>query len=57
MLKSAVVKVLEMMCEETSPLTKGLVGDVFKAVNIDALHSSLAYFYILSQDEEMVGYF
>lgn len=54
-LKSTAVKILEMMCEETSPLTKDLVKNVFKAVDIDALHTSLAYFYRLSQDEYMVS--
>ena len=55
MLKTTAVKILEIMCEETSPLTKDLVRDVFKAVDIDTLHTSVAYFYSLSQDEEMVS--
>ena len=54
-LKSTAVKVLEIMCEETSPLTKDLVIKVFKAVDVDALHTSLAYFYKLSQDKDMVS--
>lgn len=54
-LKSTAIKILEIMCEETSPLTKDLVKNVFKAVDINTLHTSLAYFYKLSQDEEMVN--
>ena len=54
-LKSTAVKILEMMCEETSPRTKDLVKNVFKAVDIDALHTTLAYFHRLSQDEDMVS--
>ena len=54
-LKSTAVKILEIMCEETSPLTKDLVIKVFKAVDVDALHTSLAYFYKLSQDKDMVS--
>ena len=57
MLKSTAIKILEMMCEETNPQTKSLVGNIFKAVDIDALHASVAYFCCLSQDEEMVSYF
>jgi len=55
MLKSNAIKILEVICEETSPQTKDLVQNVFKAVDVDALHTSLAYFYRLSQDEEMVS--
>ena len=55
-LKSTAVKILEIMCEETSPQTKDLVESIFKSVDIDALHSSVAYFYILSQDDYMVSY-
>ena len=55
-LKSTAVKILEIMCEETSPLTKDLVENVFKAVDVDALHTSMAYFYRLSQDEDMVSH-
>ena len=54
-LKFTAVKILEMLCEETSPLTKDLVEKVFKAVDIDALHALLAYFHGLSQDEYMVS--
>ena len=55
MLKSTAIKILEIMCEETSPLTKDLVKNIFKAVDVDTLHTSLAYFYKLSKDEEMVN--
>ena len=54
-LKFNAIKILEVMCEETSPQTKDLVQNVFKAVDIDALHTSMAYFYKLSQDEDMVS--
>ena len=54
-LKSTAVKILEMLCEETSPLTKDLVEKVFKAVDIDALHTLLADFHQLSQDKYMVS--
>lgn len=55
MLKSTALKILEIMCEETSPLTKDLVTNVFKAVDVDTLHTSMAYFYRLSRDQEMVS--
>lgn len=54
-LKFKAIKMLEMMCEETSPLTKDLVLNVFKAVDIDSLHFSLAYFYRLIQNEDLVS--
>ena len=56
MLKSTAVKILEIMCEETSPLTKSLVEKVFKAVDIDTLHTTLGYFHILSEDGDMVSH-
>ena len=43
-----------MMCEETHPDTEKLVQNVFKNIDIDALHSTLVYFYKLSQDPVMV---
>ena len=56
-LKSTAIKILEIMCEETSTQTKDLVKNIFKAVDVDTLHTSLAYFHKLSQDEEMVRFF
>ena len=43
------------MCEETHPDTEKLVKSIFKAVDINALHRTLVYFYKFSQDQGMVG--
>ena len=53
-LKSTAIKILEIMCEETNLQSQDLVGNIFKEVDINALHDSLAYFYSLSQDKSMV---
>ena len=53
-LKTAAVDVIEMMLEEMHPRSQDLAVNVHKAVDIDALHSTLAYFYYLRQDEQMV---
>ncbi|XP_065910466.1 inositol 1,4,5-trisphosphate-gated calcium channel ITPR1-like [Dysidea avara] len=49
-LKAAAVDVLEMMLEETHPKSQDLAVSVHKTVDIEALHSTLAYFYYLRQD-------
>jgi len=54
-LKQSAIELLEAMCEETHTGTAMLVQNIYKGVDIDALHSTLAYFYKLSQDPEMVG--
>ena len=54
MLKQSAVELLEVMCEETHPETKKLVQNIFKNIDIDALHDTLVYFYELSQDADMV---
>ena len=45
-----------MMLEETHPKSQDLAVNVHKAVDIDALHSTLAYFYYLRKDEKMVSF-
>jgi len=42
------------MCEETHPDTEKLVQGIFKSIDVDALQSTLVYFYKLSQDQTMV---
>jgi len=54
-LKQSAIELLEVMCEETHTGTAMLVQNIHKGVDIDALHNTLAYFYKLSQDPEMVG--
>jgi len=44
-----------MMLEETHPRSQDLAVSVHKAVDIEALHSTLAYFYYLRQDATMVS--
>ena len=53
-LKQSAVELLQVMCEETDPETEKLVQNVFKNIDIDALQSTLVYFYKLSQDPMMV---
>jgi len=43
------------MLEETHPKSQDLAVSVYKAVDIEALHSTLAYFYGLKQDEKIVS--
>lgn len=54
-MKQAAVELLEAMCEETHTGTEKLVQSIYKGLDIDALHSTLIYFYKLSQDPQMVG--
>ena len=42
------------MCEETHTGTEILVQNIYRNVDIEALHKTLGYFYELSQDPEMV---
>ena len=42
------------MCEETHTGTETLVQNIYRNVDIEALHATLCYFYELSQDSEMV---
>ena len=53
-LKQSAVELLQVMCEETHPETETLVKNIFKNIDVEALHSTLVYFYKLSQDLVMV---
>ena len=44
-----------MMLEEIHPKSQDLAISVYKAVDTEALHSTLAYCNHLRQDEEMVN--
>ena len=48
-LKLSAVTLLEVMCEEMHMETKNLVINIYKSVDISALHSTLCFFH------EMVG--
>ncbi|XP_065894275.1 inositol 1,4,5-trisphosphate-gated calcium channel ITPR1-like isoform X2 [Dysidea avara] len=52
-LKTAAIEVIEMMLEEIHPKSQDLAISVYKAVDTEALHSTLAYCNHLRQDEEM----
>jgi len=43
------------MLEETHPKSQDLAVSVYKAVDIEALHSTLAYFYYLTKDKKLVS--
>jgi len=45
-----------MMLEETHPKSQDLAVNVHKAVDIEALHSTLAYFYYLRNNKKMVSF-
>ena len=53
-MKQSAVELLEAMCEETHTGTEMLVQNIYRNVDIEALHKTLDYFYELSQDPEMV---
>ena len=53
-MKQSAVELLEVMCEETHTKTAKLVKSIYKVVDLEALRKTLAYFYKLSQDPQMV---
>ena len=53
-MKQSAVELLEAMCEETHTGTEILVQNIYRNVDIEALHKTLGYFYELSQDPKMV---
>ena len=53
-LKHSAVELLEAMCEEIDPGTEKLVQNIYKNIDLEALLSTLVYFYKLSHDSDMV---